>query len=82
MSKKDIFVMRKETIIRVVCDILIVALLFGFVLSWLWYINGSLEMMPTEEQEDKAKTGALLLMTAFGLPGIVCIAVRIKHRKR
>jgi len=74
--------MGKERIIRVVCDVSIAVLLCCFILSFLWFINGPLEMMPTEEQQDKAKIGALLLMVVFGIPCVACIAVRAKQRKR
>lgn len=73
--------MRKENIIRFILDILIVAFLFGFVLSLLWYIHGSFEMFPTEEQQEKAQIVALLSMIVTGVPGIVCIVVRLRSRK-
>jgi len=82
LGAKEAIVMRREMIIRIVCDVLIAVLLFGFILSLLWYLNGSLEMCPTEEQEDKAKIGALFSMIVFGIPCFVCVAVRAKHRKR
>lgn len=74
--------MRKHTIIRIVCDVFIAVFLFGFVLSLLWYMNGSLELMPTEEQDGKAKIAACLLMAVFGISSIVCAAVRIKIQKK
>ena len=74
--------MRKKTkIMRFIWDILIVLFLAGFILALFGYVNGSLEMIPTEEQQEKARTGAVLLMFVTGLSCISCIAVRIKYRK-
>lgn len=45
--------MRKKTkIMRFIWDILIIFFLAGFILALFGYINGSLEMIPTEEQQE------------------------------
>lgn len=44
-------------------------------------MNGSLELYPTEEQEEKIKVMTMLLMIANAVPCIACLAIRIKYRK-
>ncbi len=73
--------MKKGTIIRIICDICIFCFVLGFILSLLWYINGSLELLPTQEQEEKAKIAAFFFMAVFGISSVVSITVRGKHRK-
>ncbi|MBQ7822108.1 MAG: hypothetical protein IJ391_07485 [Clostridia bacterium] len=73
--------MNKAKIVRVICNILIAVLLLGFVISLLWYMTDSLEMMPTQEQTDKARLSAALCMAVFGLACALCVAVRVKYRK-
>ena len=71
----------KAKIIRIVCDILIAIFLLGFILFFLYHMNGSLELYPTEEQEEKIKVMTMLLMITNAAPCVVCIAIRIKYRK-
>ena len=54
--------MKKEKIVRFICDVLIVFFLLGFVFALYWYLRGSFEMIPSEEQQEKALIGAILLM--------------------
>ena len=72
--------MRK--IARVVTNILIVILVALFLLSLLYFIHGSLEMCPTEEQQDKAKGAATILMFFFGSLSAACIGIRVKLRRK
>lgn len=72
----------KAKIIRIVCDMLITIFLLGFILFFLYHMNGSLELYPTEEQEDAVKCVTMLLMIANAVPCIACIAIRIKYRKK
>lgn len=75
--------MRNKTlqrIIRLSLDCFIIVLTLLFLLSLLWFLSGSLEMVPTEEQQNKARLGAVLLMVLFGAGDIACIAARIKRR--
>lgn len=60
-------------------DCFIIVLTLLFLLSLLWFLSGSLEMVPTEEQQNKARLGAVLLMLLFGAGDIACIAARIKR---
>lgn len=73
--------MREKSNIRFILNILIVILLFGFGLSLLWYINGSFEMFPTEEQQGKAHMAALLSMVVTGILCTVCVVIRQRSRK-
>lgn len=72
----------KAKIMRIVCDILIAIFLLGFILFFLYHMNGSLELYPTEEQEEKIKVMTMLLMIANAVPCIACLAIRIKYRKK
>ena len=78
--------MKKVKILWFICDILIIIFLLGFVFSLFWYRCGSFEMMPTEEQQEKAQPAAILLMILNGALGSVCIAAwrglkKSMHRK-
>lgn len=68
--------MDKRVIVRLFWDVLIIVFLLGFILSLLWYITGSLETMPTEEQQEKARMAAVLSMLVTGVPCMICAAVR------
>lgn len=68
-----------QRIIRLLLDCFIIVLTLLFLLSLLWFLSGSLEMVPTEEQQNKARLGAVLLMLLFGAGDIACIAARIKR---
>lgn len=77
--------MRKKKIvrlmIRIVLDILIATLLLCFLFSLYWYVNGSFELVPTEEQQEKVQAVSMLSMVMCGVPCITCIAVRVKCKK-
>ncbi len=75
-------IMQGKKIVRIILDILIAVLLFYFIFSLYWFINGSFEMVPTEEQQEKARLGAMLLMIGSGVPCIACIVARVNCRKR
>lgn len=68
--------MNKTVIVRLFWNILIVIFLLGFILSLLWYTTGSLETMPTEEQQEKARAAAVLSMIVTGVPCIICAVIR------
>lgn len=76
----------KITIIRLILNIfihiLIAVLLLGFVFAVLYYIHGSYEMFPTEEQQEKAHIMAISLMLVTGIPCGICIAVRVRQMEK
>ena len=74
--------MRKRTIVRLIWDAWSAFFLLGFILALLWYINGSFEVAPTEEQQEKARMGAAILMIVTGAFCAACAAARIKIGKR
>lgn len=74
--------MKRRKIIIIILDILIIVFLLGVILSLFGVINGSLEMMPTEEQQEKTRIGAVLSMILFFIPCITCIVFRIKSGKK
>ena len=70
--------MRKAKVMRLTLDMLTIVFLLGFILALFWYRSGSLEMVPTEEQQGKAQIGAIISMLVTGIPCIACVVVRIK----
>jgi len=68
--------MNKKTVIRLIWNILILFFLFGFALALYWYTQGSFEMVPTEEQQEKAQMAAIFSMIVTGIPCIICAVVR------
>ena len=71
--------MKKEKAIRLICTILIVIFLLGFVLALLWFAKGSFETAPTQEQQEKARIAAGLLMLMTGAPCMICVCIRLKY---
>ena len=70
-----------KKIARIVIDILIVVFIVLFLLSLLYFMIGSLEMNPTEEQQDKIKIVTAFLMLFFGILSIGCIGIRVKLKR-
>ena len=56
--------------------------LLCFTLALCWYLNGSFETAPTEEQQEKAQMGALLSMAVAGIPCAACVSIRLKLKKK
>lgn len=73
--------MSKYKLIRYFCNILIAILLLLFILSLLWFINGSLEMTPTAEQQEKTRISAIFSMVIIGISCFICVVARLKFRK-
>ena len=63
---------------RIIFNILIIVFSLMFFLAVLYYINGSLEMIPTKEQQEKARIGAIVLMLVTAVPLLVCVVIRFK----
>lgn len=57
----------EKKIRRIFCNIAIVVLILCFFVGLLWFVMGSLEMEPTAEQIEKARIGALCVMSVSGL---------------
>ncbi len=72
--------MKKEKIIGMICNILIVVLIPCFLLAICWYFTGSLEMFPTTEQEEKIKINAIILMIVTGVACVIAVIIRKKFR--
>lgn len=70
--------MRKSGIIRFICDMGIVIFLLGFALALCWYLGGSFETAPTEEQQEKARIAAMLWMLSSGALCMACAWIRMK----
>ena len=69
-------------LIRLICDVAIIVLSLFFLLCLLYFINGSLEIDPTQEDQEKIRTVMAALMFMSGIPCIACIAVRLRCRKK
>lgn len=69
-------------LIRLICDAAIIILSLFFLLCLLYFINGSLEISPTQEDHAKVRTVMAVLMLMSGIPCIACIAVRVRCRKK
>jgi len=72
--------MKRDKIVCTICNILIALLLPSFLFSLCWYFSGSLEMVPTAEQEEKAKLSAIILMIITGTTCIACIIIKIWNK--
>ncbi|GEM_PF-5296679 len=53
-----------------------------FIASIFYFSQGSLEMFPTEEQPEKARLGALLLMIIFAVAELLLVIAKIKLKRR
>ncbi|MBR5950463.1 MAG: hypothetical protein IKZ87_03415 [Actinomycetaceae bacterium] len=71
----------KNRTLRIVLNILIVLSALGFLAGLLYFVNGSLEMFPTAEQEETARIVAIVIMVSNALLCAVCIIARTKTRK-
>ena len=71
----------KRMIAKYVLNILMAVFLILFILSLLYYLHGSLELVPSEEQQDKVKVVTLLLMMINGFFFFICGVVRFLLRK-
>lgn len=69
-------------LIWLVCDAAIIVLSLFFLLCLLYFINGSLEISPTQEDHEKVRTVMAALMLMSGILCIACIAVRVRCRKK
>lgn len=70
----------KARLPRLLLDAAVLGLTLLFTCALLWLLNGSLETAPAAEQQDKARMGALLLMCLFGIPDLICVALRLRLR--
>lgn len=70
--------MGEKKTLRLILNVLIVIFFLGFLLGLLYFLHGSLEMFPTEEQQDKAKLAAVLIMAVMGILSITIAVVRAK----
>ena len=64
--------------IRWAIDILLAVVLLCFLFSTSYFIDGSLEMLPTGEQKEKTKITVLFLGIVFALIEVLLIVARLK----
>lgn len=72
----------QKKVIKLVLDIMIALLLFLFVLSFLYFLHGSFEDFPTEEQQDEIKAVTAFLMIISGIPCMICTYLKLRLRKK
>ena len=65
-----------------ILNILICIVFFFFIISVLWYFNGSLEMYPTDEQHGKARIAAGLLSVLNAIIGVLLVLLKRKIAKQ
>jgi len=70
--------MRGTRIIDIFLAIVSVCLIF----SIAYLINGSLEMVPTVEQQDKAKIAALFVSIVFAVIEIALFLLRLRIKRK
>ena len=70
--------MKAAKLVRLICDIWIVVFVLGFILALSWYLGGSFETAPTEEQQEKARIAAMLWMLSSGALCMACAWIRMK----
>ena len=68
--------------IRILSNIGIGILLPLFLVGVSWFLTGSLEMEPTQEQVEKVRIAAGLFMLVTGSACGMCIFLRGKFRKK
>lgn len=67
---------------RILLNISIIIVALFIYTSYMYFINGSLEMYPTPEQEEKVKIFTSTCIVLFTGLEIVLICLRIKMKKR
>ena len=67
---------------RLIIDVFLVIVLICFVFSVFYFINGSLEMIPTPEQQEKAKIAALFLSIIFAATEVALLLLRLKISRK
>lgn len=71
-----------KRLFRIIMDIWIALFILLFLSGLLYFITGSLEISPTGEQQDKARAAAVVFMLFSAFWGAICVAIRMKLRKK
>lgn len=72
--------MKKRKAVRSICGILAAIFFLVFFLALLWYMRGSFEVVPTEEQQEKVQIVTMVLMIITGIPCIICTVIGITYK--
>lgn len=78
MQKKSML----KKVVKLVLDMVIALLLLLFILSFLYFIHGSFEDFPKEEQQSEIRTVTAMLMIMSGVPCMICTYLRVRLRKK
>ena len=68
--------------IRLIIDVFLAIALICFIFSIAYFINGSLEMVPAVEQQEKARIAALLISIVFAGIGIALFLLRLRISRK
>ncbi len=69
-------------VIRLILDLLIAFFFLCLLAGVYWYIHGSFELVPTQEQQEKALVAAITWMIGAGSACTICIVIRFLCRKK
>ncbi len=78
MQKKSML----KKVVKLVLDMVIALLLLLFILSFLYFIHGSFEDFPTEEQQDEIRAVTAFFMIVSGIPCMICTYLRFRRRRK
>ena len=67
---------------RLIIDIFLAIVLICFIISIAYLINGSLEMVPTVEQQEKARIAALFVSIFFAVIEIALFLLRVRINRK
>jgi len=67
---------------RLIIDVFLAIVLICFIFSIAYFVNGSLEMVPTEEQQGKTKIVALLISIIFSATEVILVLLRLKLKRK
>ena len=67
---------------RLIIDISLVIFFICFVFSLVYFFNGSLEMFPTSEQNEKARIFNLVMSLIFAAIEIILVVLRMKLKRK
>ena len=68
--------------IRLMIDVFLAIILICLIFSIVYLINGSLEMVPTVEQQEKARIAALFVSIVFAAIEVALFFLRLRINRK
>ena len=68
--------------IRLMIDVFLAIILICLIFSIVYLINGSLEMVPTVEQQEKARIAALFVSVVFAAIEVALFLLRLRINRK